>query len=473
MENLDGQIENVNGDIDESIVDPNPKDKKMEKDVKTEKDAKIEKDNNLTKPEDLDGLQMLRLAQEDKTLLRKDIVPSLEDPINQQILFEDQNITCPSEGDEFSHEVKCFQISKPIVKVASQIKQDNSALEELKPSLEESKSSHGQNNENILNLQIIKNEKQKGKESLGIERKPALVKKEVSDLHGLTERQQKFLQDFHVKFVLEGVDVEEDDEAKANKHSDFIELKKRLEEEEKMYAGCALGEASDIDQIDVDPSNITPRNLIAMHLPPEDINSLEPAQVAVRATMDEVINSFAEVAICRQESSPQEDIKPLHQFQNARYAMKDLVDDDGLSELQEYTNREGSTGCQCCCRKAGKQIDEGDDNDVYMTNSSYSVLNVVCPVSGMPVVELDDPVRSEECEHIYDRASALSYIANMAKDGFCLCASPGCRALLAENKLVADNRLWQDIEELRQIKAAMWESRMLQDFVNTDDSDDD
>jgi hypothetical protein len=48
---------------------------------------------------------------------------------------------------------------------------------------------------------------------------------------------------------------------------------------------------------------------------------------------------------------------------------------------------------QCCCRKAGKQIDEGNENDVYMTNSSYSVHNVVCPVSGMPVVELDDPVR--------------------------------------------------------------------------------
>lgn len=48
---------------------------------------------------------------------------------------------------------------------------------------------------------------------------------------------------------------------------------------------------------------------------------------------------------------------------------------------------------QCCCRKAGKQIDEGEENDVYMTHSSYSVLNVVCPVSGMPVVNLEDPVR--------------------------------------------------------------------------------
>jgi len=48
---------------------------------------------------------------------------------------------------------------------------------------------------------------------------------------------------------------------------------------------------------------------------------------------------------------------------------------------------------QCCSRNAGKQIDEGDENDVYMTHSSYSVLNVVCPISGIPVVDLEDPVR--------------------------------------------------------------------------------
>lgn len=52
-------------------------------------------------------------------------------------------------------------------------------------------------------------------------------------------------------------------------------------------------------------------------------------------------------------------------------------------------------GVQCCCRNAGKQIEEEDedDGDVFITNSAYSVLNIVCPVSGKPVVELVDPVR--------------------------------------------------------------------------------
>lgn len=38
-------------------------------------------------------------------------------------------------------------------------------------------------------------------------------------------------------------------------------------------------------------------------------------------------------------------------------------------------------------------MDEKDESDVQITNASYSVLNVVCPVSGVPVVGLKDPVR--------------------------------------------------------------------------------
>lgn len=60
--------------------------------------------------------------------------------------------------------------------------------------------------------------------------------------------------------------------------------------------------------------------------------------------------------------------------------------------------------------------------------------------------------------------SAFTYLQH-------LCA--GCRALLTENKLVTDSRLWQDIEELREINKAVWESRMLQDFANVNESDDD
>lgn len=342
MDNLGGKMDNLNGDMEDSIIDSSKNDTNNKKDTKIEKDIKVEKDNTLMKPEDKDGLQMLRLAQEDnKTLFKKDIVPGSEDAIDQQILQEDPNIISSIEGDEFKHEIQFYQTAKAVLKMASHIAQDSSILEDPKPPKEEDDI-----NKLLSNSQTKKIEKYNGVEGTCIERKPALVRKEVNDLHGLTERQQKILQDFHVKFVLEGTHVEEDDKSRANRHLEFVELKKRLEEEEKMYAGCALSEASDIDQNDSDANTITPRCLT--HISAKDKNSLDSPHIAVRTTLEGVINNFAEVAICRQDSSPQEVIKPELQSPNVRYAMKDLVDDDGLLELQEYTNREGSTGCQVC-----------------------------------------------------------------------------------------------------------------------------
>lgn len=327
MEDLGGEMGNLSEEMeDNSVTDQN------QRDIKTKIDN--------TKPEDLDGLQMLRLPQEDdKTLLKKDILPVSDESIDQE------------PADDFKHEVKCFQVAKPVIRVSTDIDQDDNTLEEPKVDsvIEESHHDEKPNIQIASEQEMVIRRSQKYKGVDGAV-KPALVKKEVSELYGLTERQQKILQDFHVKFVLEGVSVEEDDESRARKHSEFVELKKRLEEEEKMYAGCALGEASDIidgtdkDQIDVDPST---RNVTATHVPDEDIDSSSPADVAVRATMDGVINSLAEVAICRRESSPEEDVKPQTRPQNVRNAMKGLADDDdGPSELQEYTNREGSVGCQ-------------------------------------------------------------------------------------------------------------------------------
>ena len=338
MENLSKEIENLNGHIEDSIIESNKKYIKTGKDTNLENDTKVEKDNAFMKPEDLDGLQMLRLALEDnKTLLRKDIVPKLEELIDQQTYFEDPTIISSTKGDDLNHEVKCFQIPKTIV--GFHVSQDNDALEETKP-LEKK-----DDIDRSSNFEIKKFENHKGKEGAPIElRKPALVKKKVNNLHGLTERQQKLLQDFHVKFAIEGVDVEEDDETRANRHLEFIELKKRLEEEEKMYAGCALGEASNIDQIDSDLSTILPQELTQIST--ENTNSLDPMHVAIKAPIDGMINSFAEIAICHQDSSSQKDIKPLLQPLNTRYAMKGLANNNGFSELQEYTNREGSPGCQ-------------------------------------------------------------------------------------------------------------------------------
>lgn len=424
-------MRNVSGEMEESVTDTNQKDGKTNR---------LEIDR--------DGLQMLRLAHEgDKALLRGLTLHGSEESKYQQAVADKSPLT---ESGHFKHEVKCFQISKPLIRVDhSDISHDDRTLEEQMTNGAEFDQSSIFQNTCKSDAAIRRSEELKDVEGVCVERKPALVKKEASEMSDLTERQQTIPDDFHVKFVLDGVDMEEDDEVRARKHFEFVELKKRLEEEEIMYAGCALGEASNIDATEKD--------------------QIEADQV--RATMDGVINSLAGIAICKPDSSLRVDKKPLSKSLNINNGMTDLAEDK-FTGPQAYTNREGSGGC-LCCRKAVKQIDEGNASDVYMTNSFYSSLNIVCPICGIPVVDLVDPVRSEDCEHIYDRAAALNYIATKRKDDVCLCAASGCRALLAENKLVNDSRLWQDIAELRQIKAAMLESRMLQDFANIDDSDDD
>ncbi|XP_073386681.1 uncharacterized protein [Physcomitrium patens] len=398
MENLGGKMVALGEEVEEFFTDISQKETK----------AKID-----NKMEYLDRLQMLRLAQgEGEPLLRKDNSPGTDLSVDQQSLAEEPAVfssTTEGKDEAFKHEAENFQITKQIVRTAH-ISQDEGELEEHVAAIDhDRKPKILIANEQDMGTKI--REKQMGVNEESVEFKPALVKKAVSELHGLTERQQKFLQDFHVKFVLRGLEAAEDDQARARQHSSHrVDL--------KIHADYGFGEASDIDitvkgQIDAKPSYVTPRTLATTQ-------TSEPERAPqIRVIMDDVIDNLADVTICNLDPSAGCDSKPTPDFGNA---MKDLVDDDELSELQGFTDREGRVGeCQCY-GKAGKQMDEKDESDVQITNASYSVLNVVCPVSGVPVVGLKDPVRSEGCEHVYDRASALNYISSMEKDGFCPCA---------------------------------------------------
>lgn len=273
---MEGELGSLSGEMVENVVSGEMEDTVMTTD-QNQKDTTTKNESK----EDLDGLQMLRLPQEEQ---RKEIEPTT---------FEHESL-------------------------------------EPEPKLEE------EEDRNIKRVGL----KHKGVEGAV---KPALVKKEVSELHSLTERQQKILQDFHVKFVLEGVNVEEDDESRAVKHSEFVELKKRLEEEEKMYAGCALGEPSDIsDEVDIKPA---PARTTTVE---EDEDT---SGAAARATMDGVINSLADIAICRpsrDDDDDDDDVKPQLRPQIVRNPLKGLVDDDddGLSELRSTPTVRGAEGAR-------------------------------------------------------------------------------------------------------------------------------
>lgn len=308
-------MRNVSGEMEESVTDTNQKDGKTNR---------LEIDR--------DGLQMLRLAHEgDKALLRGLTLHGSEESKYQQAVADKSPLT---ESGHFKHEVKCFQISKPLIRVDhSDISHDDRTLEEQMTNGAEFDQSSIFQNTCKSDAAIRRSEELKDVEGVCVERKPALVKKEASEMSDLTERQQTIPDDFHVKFVLDGVDMEEDDEVRARKHFEFVELKKRLEEEEIMYAGCALGEASNIDATEKD--------------------QIEADQV--RATMDGVINSLAGIAICKPDSSLRVDKKPLSKSLNINNGMTDLAEDK-FTGPQAYTNREGSGGCLVRLRNASSFV---------------------------------------------------------------------------------------------------------------------
>ncbi|KAG5398595.1 hypothetical protein IGI04_020409 [Brassica rapa subsp. trilocularis] len=150
---------------------------------------------------------------------------------------------------------------------------------------------------------------------------------------------------------------------------------------------------------------------------------------------------------------------------------------------------------------AGEPMPGEDEEDIVMTSTQCPFLNVKCPVSGKPLTELTDPVRSIDCKHVYDKASIMHYIATnpnakcpiAGKDTsfaqppyrhislvpppswflihMAHLASSGCRGKLKNNKVVCDPMLKFEIEELRTMNKQSNRDEVIEDFTNADDED--
>lgn len=217
------------------------------------------KSEDMKRPEDLiHGLQMLRLSQE-KPLPQRDpnAEPEVSRETGQENSFLNQGVLEESvKGESINeeqvdqelrgvknedHEHRCLQAAKPLIR-----KEHSQKQEEV--TVEQQPDAHQSNDGTV--------------DESGLQQKTALVKKEVSELHGLTERQKKILQDFHVSFVLQDDGTEANGETRFTKKPEFDELKKRFEEEEKHVASCILPQGSEdstpfkcentVEQIDVD-----------------------------------------------------------------------------------------------------------------------------------------------------------------------------------------------------------------------------
>jgi len=98
----------------------------------------------------------------------------------------------------------------------------------------------------------------------------------------------------------------------------------------------------------------------------------------------------------------------------------------------------------------GNELMPGEaQEEIIMTSSQCNLVNMTCPLSGKPVTELEDPVRSMECKHIYEKQAVMHHIRMNPKRRGCKCAAAGCPKMLTAESLVCDPLLRIEIDELR------------------------
>ncbi|XP_010502551.1 PREDICTED: E3 SUMO-protein ligase MMS21-like [Camelina sativa] len=110
---------------------------------------------------------------------------------------------------------------------------------------------------------------------------------------------------------------------------------------------------------------------------------------------------------------------------------------------------------------AGEPMPGDDEEDIVMTSTQCPLLNMTCPLSGKPVTELADPVRSVDCRHVYEKAAILQYIVKNPN-----CPVAGCRGKLQNhNKVFCDAMLKFEIEELRSWNKQSNRAEVIEDFT--------
>ncbi|KAI3888763.1 hypothetical protein MKX03_013931 [Papaver bracteatum] len=118
---------------------------------------------------------------------------------------------------------------------------------------------------------------------------------------------------------------------------------------------------------------------------------------------------------------------------------------------------------------AGQPMPGDEQEDIVMTSTQTSILNITCPVSGKPITELQDPVRSMDCRHIYEMKVVLHYIKKERPP--CKCPVAGCPKILQAERVVCDPLLLLDIDEYRSTNIQTARPNMVQDFTELEEDE--
>ncbi|XP_043688241.1 E3 SUMO-protein ligase MMS21 [Telopea speciosissima] len=112
---------------------------------------------------------------------------------------------------------------------------------------------------------------------------------------------------------------------------------------------------------------------------------------------------------------------------------------------------------------AGQSMPGEEEEDIVMTSTQSNILNVTCPLSGKPVTELAEPVRSMDCKHIYEKKAVQHYMKS--KGAHPQCPVAGCPKILQAGRVLCDPLLPVEIDELHLISKQNAQPAMVEDFT--------
>lgn len=117
---------------------------------------------------------------------------------------------------------------------------------------------------------------------------------------------------------------------------------------------------------------------------------------------------------------------------------------------------------------AGQPMPGDEQEELVMTSTQRNILNIKCPITMKPIIELTDPVRCTECRHIYDKNPIMSYIRNNKPPR---CPIAGCPKMLHIGNVVCDSMLRVEIDEFRSSGAADSIASDVEDISDLDDDE--
>lgn len=120
---------------------------------------------------------------------------------------------------------------------------------------------------------------------------------------------------------------------------------------------------------------------------------------------------------------------------------------------------------------SGQPMPGEEQEDIVMTSTQNILLNNTCPLSGKPVTELSEPVRSIDCKHIYEKAVIMQYIRSKHGQPV-VCPVAACPKILIAEKVVCDPLLIIEIGEFRTMTEQTERPNIVEDFtLDSEDED--